>query len=199
MAQTPAAWAERSGSAGGRASRGWRPHRGSAAAANSLRRARLKPQRLNIWRVEKEIFVPNARTGDGARIAGGRWNSLGLPAIYCAESLALAVLEILVHAATVEERADPRVWFKITVPEASCRSLSVRRLPKNWNDPSIHPETVSMGDEWLRDRKSVALRVPSGVVPGAWNIILNPQHPAFRKLVRWAPPKPLLIDARLIN
>ncbi|MEO7799741.1 MAG: RES family NAD+ phosphorylase [Opitutaceae bacterium] len=157
------------------------------------------PQRLNIWRVEKEVFVPSARTGEGARIVGGRWNSPGLAAIYCAESLALAVLEILVHAATVEERADPRVWFKITLPEVGCRSLPLKRLPKNWNDPLIHPETVSMGDQWLRAKTSVALRVPSAVVPGAWNIILNPQHPEFRKLVRWAVPKPLQIDARLIE
>jgi len=157
------------------------------------------PQRLNIWRVEKEIFGPSARTGEGARIVGGRWNSPGLPAISCAESLALAVLEILVHAATVEERADPRVWFKISLPEADCPSLALKRLPKNWSDPLIHRETVSMGDDWLRAKKSVALRVPSALVPGAWNIILNPQHPEFRKLVQWAAAKPLQIDARLIQ
>lgn len=157
------------------------------------------PERLHVWRVEKEIFVPTARTGEGARIAGGRWNSPGLPAIYCADSLALAVLEILVHAATPEERADPRVWFKLTLPQPVCRNVAVKRLARGWNDPVIHPQTVEIGDEWLRGKRSVALRVPSAVIPAAWNVILNPQHPQFRKLVRWAKPEPLRIDPRLVD
>ncbi len=157
------------------------------------------PERLHVWRVEKEMFVPTARTGEGARIAGGRWNSPGLPAIYCADSLALAVLEILVHAVTAEERADPRVWFKLALPAPVCRTVAVKRLTRGWNDPIIHPQTVEIGDEWLRGQKSVALRVPSAVIPGAWNLILNPQHRQFRKLVRWAKPVPLRIDPRLVD
>jgi RES domain-containing protein len=36
--------------------------------------------------------------GTGAEIAGGRWNSRGRPLIYCADSFAGALLEILIHA-----------------------------------------------------------------------------------------------------
>jgi RES domain-containing protein len=157
------------------------------------------PERLHVWRVEKEMFVPTARTGEGARIAGGRWNSPGLPAIYGADSLALAVLEILVHAVTAEERADPRVWFKLALPPTACRTIAVKRLARGWNDPIIHPQTVEIGDEWLHGKRSVALRVPSAVIPAAWNVILNPQHPQFRKLVRWAKLEPLRIDPRLVE
>src|ERR1035441_841320 len=35
--------------------------------------------------------------GEGARLVGGRWNSPGRAAVYMAESVALAVLENLVH------------------------------------------------------------------------------------------------------
>lgn len=155
--------------------------------------------RLTLWRVEKGVFVPPARTGEGARLAGGRWNSPGLPAIYCADSLALAVLEILVHAVSVEERADPRVWFQLALPPSACRAIAPTRLVRGWNDPGGHPQTVAIGDEWLRERRSVALRVPSAVIPGAWNVILNPQHPHFRKAVRWAKPLPLRLDPRLVE
>ena len=153
---------------------------------------------VQFWRVEKEIFAETARTGEGARIAGGRWTSPGLPAIYCGQSLALSVLEILVHAVTPDERADPRVWFRLTLRADAWRSVPPRRLPKGWDDPVIHPETVALGDAWLRGGKSAALRVPSAVIPGEWNYILNPLHPQFRKLVHWSHPVTLKIDRRLV-
>ena len=156
-------------------------------------------KRVEFWRVEKDIFAATARTGDGARIAGGRWNSPGLPAIYCGQSLALSVLEILVHAVTPDERADPRVWFRLTMRADACRTVPARRFPRGWDDPVIQPATVALGDEWLRGGRSVALRVPSAVIPGEWNYILNPLHPQFRKLVRWSHPVALKIDGRLVD
>lgn len=156
-------------------------------------------ERLHLWRVEKEIFVSTARTGERARVAGGRWNSPGLAAIYCGESLALSVLEILVHAITAQERADPRVWIALSLPQKVCRTVAIKRLPRGWDNPVIHPETAAIGDRWLRSGISVALRVPSAIVPGEWNCILNSAHPQFRKLVRWSKPVALNLDPRLVD
>ncbi len=36
-------------------------------------------------------------SGEGARLYGGRFNPPGIPAVYASQSIALAVLEILVH------------------------------------------------------------------------------------------------------
>jgi RES domain-containing protein len=155
--------------------------------------------RIRVWRIEKEIFAASAKTGEGARIAGGRWNLPGRPAIYCGQSLALAVVEILVHAATAEERADPRVWFELTLPKVVVIAISLKKLPAGWNDPMLHPATAALGDAWLRRGKSVALRVPSAVIPGEWNYILNPLHPQFRPSVKWSAPRDLAIDRRLVG
>lgn len=159
----------------------------------------MKPERLKIWRVERARFAAIAKSGEGARVAGGRWNSPGLPAIYCGESLPLCILEILVHATTAVERSDPRVWFEIAVPPEEILHVPINRLPPGWNNPMrIHPATVGTGDRWLRVAQKVALRVPSAIVPGSWNYLLNPRHPAFRR-THWTKPVPLSLDDRLIG
>ena len=45
-------------------------------------------------------------TGEGARLYGGRFNPPGIPAVYTSQSIALAVLEILVHIDKSEVPAD---------------------------------------------------------------------------------------------
>jgi RES domain-containing protein len=55
---------------------------------------------LSGWRLVHEDWIDAAFSGDGARRYGGRWNSKGYRAIYMADSLALATLEIMVHAVT---------------------------------------------------------------------------------------------------
>jgi len=47
---------------------------------------------LETWRVIKRKYLESAFDGEGARRSGGRWNSPGRPAIYTAESSALAIL-----------------------------------------------------------------------------------------------------------
>ena len=59
------------------------------------------------WRIVKEKHAATAFSGEGARIFEGRWNSTGVPVVYCSENLALAALEILVHAQPVTMRLTP--------------------------------------------------------------------------------------------
>ncbi len=39
-----------------------------------------------------------------------------------------------------------------------------------------------IGDEWLRARRTVALRVPSAVIPSEFNFMLNRAHPDFERV-----------------
>jgi RES domain-containing protein len=45
-------------------------------------------------------------TGEGARLYGGRFNPPGIPAVYTSQSIALAVLEILVRIDKSEVPSD---------------------------------------------------------------------------------------------
>ena len=52
---------------------------------------------MRVWRLSRAEFAHDPLSGVGAAMAGGRWNSRGHEAIYTADTLASAVLEVLVH------------------------------------------------------------------------------------------------------
>jgi RES domain-containing protein len=141
---------------------------------------------LTTWRITKHKHVRSAFTGEGARLFGGRSNSPGTPIIYIAQSQSLAVLEVLVHldsAAILEKYVLLRVDFE----QSMVRDLNRSALPSSWRADPPPVETQAIGDEWAAAGTSVALRVPSTLVPGESNFLLNPQHPDFKKLKIFKP------------
>jgi RES domain-containing protein len=134
---------------------------------------------MRVWRLSTPLFPP--LTGDGARIAGGRWNSPGMPMVYASGHLALAVLEMLVHF-NPGELPEMLMAYEIEVPAAAVEMLDLSMLAPGWR--ATVERTRSIGDQWLRERRSLALGVPSVVVPSApeRNILLNPLHKAAQHL-----------------
>lgn len=109
-------------------------------------------------------------SGYGASIKGARWNHVKVPALYVAESRSLAALEALVHniqqvgigAFSLVEIRLPAGLDRGAYPETHCPSLEASK---------------SFGTHWLRSQAQPLLRVPSFVMPGEWNWLINPQHP----------------------
>jgi RES domain-containing protein len=115
--------------------------------------------------------------------------------VYAAESRALAALESLVHVDEIEDFAAV-AWqaTAITFPSAAIERPS--RYPEAWRIYPYAAATQRFGDGWVRRRSSVALRVPSALIPGEFNFLLNPAHPDFAKL-DVAPPEAFRFDPRL--
>jgi RES domain-containing protein len=63
---------------------------------------------------------------------------------------------------------------------------------------SAHAEWLSK-KAWLARGNSVALRVPSALVAGEFNCLLNPAHPHYRKAAIGSAGRPLRIDSRLFQ
>ena len=61
---------------------------------------------LTAWRLVHKRKVNEAFTGTGSRRYGGRWNYKGIGVVYVSDSLALAALEIIVHAASYQALRD---------------------------------------------------------------------------------------------
>lgn len=147
-----------------------------------------------IFRITKRKYVHSALDGEGARLAGGRWNRPGLPAVYASESRALAALETFVHVsqeavhisfAIVGIRIPDSVGIEVWKPG----SASVHPVPS-------FSESQAAGSEWLLSRRGAVLEVPSSLIPEERNFLLNPLHPDFAML-EVQPPAAFRFDLRM--
>lgn len=122
------------------------------------------------------------------RGAAGRWNSQGVVLVYTAEHAALAALEILagweVYASLQGYRLYRCTFAETLVEDVPELNVRDREVPRAY------------GDAWTRERRSVGLRVPSVVAPESFNVLLNPDHPAFHQ-VRLEPLGPFSFEERL--
>ena len=120
---------------------------------------------MRVWRICRRPFAN--LSGEGARLYGGRWNSPGRPAVYTADSAALAVLEVRVHLdLTWDLLPDDFVLVEIDTGAAAVETATTLSNP------------LALGDSWLDSGRSPLLNVPSVIVPESRNIIINPTHPA---------------------
>jgi RES domain-containing protein len=148
-----------------------------------------------VWRLARLAHVK--LDGEGARLAGGRWNSRGRAAIYASTRLSLAALELLVHTDVPLVPPDLTAC-EIEIPDdAAIEAVELGDLPKAWRAPG-HPACRAIGDTWLAEERTAVLRVPSAVVPEEWNVIINPRHRAAKgiTIVRR---RPFTFDSRLLG
>jgi RES domain-containing protein len=150
---------------------------------------------LTVWRIIKRKHAKTAFTGEGARLYGGRWNSPGVAVIYTAQSQSLAALEMLVHLDS-SELLDQYVIFGVDVEGSLIRGVEASKLPRDWRADPSPPGLKAIGDEWVAAGSSAVLRVPSVLVAGESNFLINPRHSDFSKL-RIGEPVPFRFDPRL--
>lgn len=111
---------------------------------------------MRIWRLTRRAF--QEMDGEGARKAGGRWNSEGIPVVYTSSTLALAGLEYLLHV-EADDVPDDLIAMQIEVPdEAPLQENPAADLPRGWNRKPQHPACVEVGDRWIADGRALAPR-----------------------------------------
>ncbi|QOV89890.1 RES family NAD+ phosphorylase [Humisphaera borealis] len=152
---------------------------------------------IRVYRIVKPRYEASAWTGEGASKNGGRWNHPGTPCVYCGGSLALTSLEMLVHLESADVLQAYRVAW-IDVDPAQVRDTPVAILPADWDAEPATNASRDFGTAWLAARQTVALRVPSVILPAEHNILLNPRHPDFAALARSAF-QPFNFDPRLLK
>jgi RES domain-containing protein len=132
-----------------------------------------------LWRISNHLSL----AGDNALRTPGRWHTRGRRVVYCAQSPAAALLEILVHFEIGLQDLPVRYrLLKIEAPnEVHVEHVSFDQLPADW--PEKAELTRALGDGWLAKDSAALLSVPSAIVPETFNVLLNPAHQDAKHIV----------------
>ena len=136
---------------------------------------------MRLWRIAAETreYAAIDLSGAGAAKSPGRWNDYKEPVVYCAPTIAMAVLETAAH---IDDSGLPlnRYLVEIDVPDAVWarrEALEVAKLHPTWAAIPAGRASVKIGSDWLTSVRSAILMVPSVIVPEELAALINPRHP----------------------
>lgn len=153
-----------------------------------------------LWRIAVDTPIVSADdlSGKGAELSGGRWNAPGTALVYASTTRALACLETLVHLARVPLPLN-RYLVEIQVPRdlwAAAATFDAAQFP-GWDVQPAGKVSRDWGNAWARGARSALAQVPSAVVAEELNVLINPLHPALKR-VRATKVRRWLYDGRLV-
>jgi len=158
-----------------------------------------------LTRAAYALNAPQALSGVGGLYDDGRWHSRGRAIVYAAEDTSVCLLERIVHAdERVAERPSDLVMLTLHIPRISSSHYSAAELgavDPNWRDEG-NATCRRVGDLWLAQAKYCALIVPSAANPLALNVLLNPAHAEFHRVIAANTPleaHPIELDRRVIS
>ena len=155
---------------------------------------------MRVWRICKQRHAATAFSGDGARLFSARWHSAGVAMVYAASSLSLAAMEVFVNLDPFAQ-PDDLVSVAAVLPVEDLleeeKLAALASLPSNWRRVG-NSNLQRMGDAWIRSMTTLTMPVPSAVVEGEWNFLVNPAHPDAAK-IKLDEPKPFKFDTRMFR
>ncbi len=136
---------------------------------------------MEVFRIAKDKYIKDL-TGTGAKLFGGRWNPKGCAILYTSITRSLAALEYLIHL-------DPK-----TIPENL--QIATIEIPEKYISKFNYEEFIKIsgkknatlifkheGKNWIDSNDSLALEVPSILIPEEKNILINPEHKSISQVV----------------
>ncbi len=135
-------------------------------------------------RVVQRRWAQMALDGEGAKKYGGRWNPPGVPAVYLADSRALATLEMIAHA---PREVLPLEWrvISVEISDSWIEEIALEEFPKDWRAQPFSDDARRLGAAWMRGGKMPAYLLRSAIVPEDKCLLINLLHDAMREIGKW--------------
>jgi len=134
-----------------------------------------------VFRLSKAAYALDF-SGKGAEKTGGRWNSKGVPMVYTGSSRALCTAEIAVHLPLGLVPAGYSLT-QLEIPDRfGFEEPDLKLLTSGWKSFPYTRVTQQVGDSFIKNNKSLVMRVPSAVVQGDYNFIINPLHEGIAEI-----------------
>lgn len=114
--------------------------------------------------------------------AKGRWNGEGKKVIYCAESIPLAFLENMVRRQGVGFNDDFKIMIIELPDDLKITLIHPSDLEGGWRDFKDFSKCQPSGNKWYEEAQAAILKVPSAVLPDAFNYVINTIHPDYKKI-----------------
>lgn len=156
----------------------------------------LGGKELIVWRLDKSARSATWDSGEGASQRGGRWNSRGTLAVYCAVDPSTAILEVAVHTGFPFLDRVSHVLSEVTITDlAAVHVVAPDEIPDPaWLRPGVAGSAQQkFGDALLATHAFVVL--PSAVSSHSWNVLISP--PLAAKLYVLRSQEPFVLDPRL--
>jgi RES domain-containing protein len=134
-----------------------------------------------IYRFGLKKFIVDL-SGQGAKIYGGRWNSVGKAMLYSSYSPSLAMLEFACNASGIANTIQTSLLTLKLDSKVKIEIISLNDLPANWQQVPSPDSLKAIGNNWLKSNKTLAMKVPSAIMPLESNLLINSLHKEFFKL-----------------
>ncbi len=136
---------------------------------------------MEVYRITRMSYLTDL-SGEGSRLNGGRWNSIGIPALYTASHRSLAMLETLVYTPFSMLKDYGLASFELP-DDVPILKLSQNDLPSDWDIFPSQLGTAMLGNKVLNELNFLAFQVPSALLPEETNLVINPRHSLISKVV----------------
>jgi RES domain-containing protein len=143
------------------------------------------PRELVAWRLDRAKYASTWDSGEGARLEGGRWNSIGTAVVYASLDPATTILEKAVHAGfpILDTVAHVITSFEVNDP-AGVYVVQPTAVPNaNW----LRPTYPSAGQQGFGDAllaTHLFVLIPSAVSTDSWNLFFDPRRAAGKYVQR---------------
>lgn len=135
---------------------------------------------MKVFRIAREEYIKDLN-GTGAKLFGGRWNPKGIAILYTSENKSLSALEVLVHFNRNTIPDDLRI-LTLQIPSNEILDFDKKKFNNILSSEDSNYKFQVEGRKWIESNNSLSLKVPSVLIPGEYNILINPSHTSFNLL-----------------